>query len=242
LAFLSLVLAHCAHKGASQDDAEGLYQEAEEQFKDEKYLTALEKYRDIKNRFPYSSRAADAELRIADTHFAQENFIEAASSYEVFRELHPTHPKSDYVQYRIGLSYFQQIPENSARDLSAAHKAIEAFNTVIQRFPSSTFVAEAKTKILESRHKLAEHERYVADFYFQRRHYLSASYRYTALLQEFPDMGYDEEALYRLGKCFRETRNFANAKDALRRLINRYPSSSYRSEAQTMLDEINSNN
>ncbi len=240
--FLALSLARCAHKAASQDDSEGLFNEAEESFKDERYLIAIEKYRDIKNRFPYSNRATDAELRIADSYFAQESYLEAASAYEIFRELHPTHPKSDYVQFRVGLSYFEQIPGNAARDLSAALKAIEAFNLLANRYPSSQYVGQAKEKIQESRKRLAEHENYVADFYYQREHYLSASYRYSALLQDFGDLGYDEEALYRLGKCYLETRMYGNAKDALRRLVTRFPSSGYRSEAESLMQKINKQN
>lgn len=240
LALLPLFLmVHCAHKEANPDDPEALYQEAEEAFKDEKWLIAVDKYRDIKNRFPYSARATDAELRIADAYFEQESYLEAESAYEIFKELHPTHPKSPYVQFRIGMSYYNQIPSNSARDLTAAYKAIEAFNTLFEKFPSSEYVAKGKELIQEARKRLAEYENYVADFYFRREHYLSASYRYSALLQEYPNLGYDEEALFRLGKSYYSIKMFGNAKDALRRLIAQYPASGYKSEAQSLLDELN---
>src|SRR5262249_45370554 len=147
----------------------------------------------------YSSRAADAELRIADAYFAQESYLEAESAYGIYRELHPTDPRSDYVQYQIGLSYFHQIPSDSARDLSAAYKAIENFELLAQKFPNSTYLAKGREFIIEARRRLAEHENYVADFYYQRQHYLSASYRYSALLKNFSKLGYDEEALFRLG-------------------------------------------
>src|SRR5688572_18243984 len=77
----------CSSNQADPNDPEGLYQEAEQSLKDERYLIALEKYRDIKNRFPYSKRATDAELRIADTYYGQESYLEAVSAYEIFREL-----------------------------------------------------------------------------------------------------------------------------------------------------------
>lgn len=239
LVLVTSLMAHCAHKEANPDDPDALFNEAEEAFKDEKFLIAIDKYRDIKNRFPYSTRATDAELRIADAYFDQESYIEAESAYEIFKELHPTHPKAAYVQYRIALSFYDQIPSNSARDLTAAHKAIESFNVVIDKYPSSEFVAKAKEYIQESRKKLAEHQNYVADFYFQRQHYLSASYRYSALLQEFSNLGYDEEALFRLGKSYFNVRMFSNAKDALRRFVTQFPSSQFTAEAQSLLDDIN---
>ena len=69
------MLGACSHQEVNKEDPDSLYNEAESIFKDERYLIAIEKYRDIKNRFPYSSRATDSELRIADTYFAQENYL-----------------------------------------------------------------------------------------------------------------------------------------------------------------------
>lgn len=232
-----LAVAACSSKEVNKEDPDALYSDAEESFKDERYLAAMEKYRDIKNRFPYSSRAVDAELRIADTYFAQESYLEAESAYEIFKELHPTHPKSDYVQYRIALSYFDQIPSNSARDLSAAYKAIESFNTLVEKFPSSEYVAKSKENIAEARKRLAEHENYVADFYYQRGHYLSASYRYAALLGDYPGLGYEEEALYRLAQCYYHTRMYSNAQDTIRRFMIQFPNSSKKGELESLLQE-----
>jgi len=233
-----LSLTQCSSKEVNKDDPEAVYQDAETAFKDEHYLVALERFRDVKNRFPYSSRAVDAELRLADTHFEQENYLEAESAYEIFRELHPTHSRSDYVQYRIGLSYFNQIPSNTARDLSAAYRAIDAFSVLIDKFPSSEYAAKAKEQMAEARKKLAEHENYVADFYYERKHYLSASYRYAALLQEYSNLGYDEEALYRLGKCYYHVKMFSNAVDTFKSLLAQFPSTSHRGEVESLMAEL----
>src|SRR5262249_26825075 len=148
------------HKEVNAETPDTLFAEAEESFKDERYLIAIERYRDIKNRFPYSARAKDAELRIADAYFEQESYLEAESAYEIYKELHPSDPRADYVQYRIGLSYFNEIPGNATRDLSAAHRAIEAFKVLIDRFPSSSFTEKAKDQIVEARKKLAEHDHF----------------------------------------------------------------------------------
>ncbi|MFM8270420.1 MAG: outer membrane protein assembly factor BamD [Pseudomonadota bacterium] len=238
LSLVAILFGGCAGKELNREDADALFKSAEEAFNEEHYLVALEKYRDIKNRFPYSSRAIDAELRIADTYFEQESYIEAESAYEIFKELHPTHSKADYVQYRIGLSYFKQIPDDSARDLSAAYKAIEAFGVLEQKHPSSEYVAKAKEQTLEARKRLAEHENYVANFYYQRQHYLSASYRYSALLQDYGNLGYDEEALYRLVQSYYHIKMYENAEDSAKRLFNQFPNTKYRQDVKGVLDTI----
>lgn len=237
-----LCLFGCASKELSSDDPEGVFAEAEGEFTDGRFLMAIEKYREIKNRYPYSSRAVDAELRIADAYFEQESFIEAETSYEIFKELHPTHTRSDYVQYRIALSNFHQIPSHPGRDLTAAYKAIDAFKVLEEKFPSSEFVEKGRVHSGEARRKIAEYENYVADFYFRRRHYLSASYRYAALLKDFPDMGYDEEALFRLGESYYRIRMFGNARDILKRLLKQFPDSSKKGDALALMEELQKRN
>ena len=244
--FFSLVLGFafvgCASQEVNPDDPDSLFSEAERLQKDEQYLIALERYRDIKNRFPYSPRATDAELRIADTYFAQESFLEAESAYEIFRELHPSYSRADYVQFQIAMSYFNLIPENSARDLSAAYRAIDAFNVLKQRHPDSSFLSQAADRIVDARKRLAEHELYVANFYFEPKHYLSASYRYAALLRDFSNTGFEEQALYRLSQCYYNIRMYDNAKQSLNRLITEFPGSTYLSAAKSLLDDINKMN
>ncbi len=237
-----LFFASCASQQVNPEDPDSLFNEAERLIKDEQYLIGIEKLRDIKNRFPYSPRAVDAELKIADAYFAQESFLEAESAYEIFRELHPSYPKSDYVQFQIAMSYFNLIPENSSRDLSAAYRAIDAFNLLKQRFPDSQYVEQADGRIVDARRKLAEHESVVASFYFNRRHFLSASYRYAALLKEFANVGYDEEALYRLGQCYYNIQMYDDAKQALDRLMKEYPQSGYLSSARSLIEDIEKKN
>lgn len=235
-------LGACSHQEVNKEDPDSLYNEAESIFKDERYLIAIEKYRDIKNRFPYSSRATDSELRIADTYFAQENYLEAESAYEIFKELHPTHPRSDYVQFRIALSYYKEIPDDNARDLSSATRAIDSFAIVIEKFPNSEFVAKAKEYSLDARKKLGEHEAYVANFYYERKHYLSASYRYASLLRDYPNMGYDEVALYRLGQCYYHIHMNGNATAALKRLVVQYPNSTFKIEVEALIESLKKKN
>src|SRR6478735_2734813 len=128
--FALLLLAafsRCAGKTVDENDPGELYKEAEEEISSDHYQLAIDKLRSVKNRFPYSKYATDAQLRIADVYYLQELYAEAALSYESFRDLHPKHEKTPYAMFRIGKSYFSDIPANIARDLTPAYRAQDAF-------------------------------------------------------------------------------------------------------------------
>lgn len=188
-------LSGCSSKEKSSDTAEGAYAIAQEFDKDELWERAISKYQEVKNKYPYSKYATMAELAIADCHYKDEAFPEAQVSYQAFKDLHPKHPQIDYVTHRLGMSFFKQLPSTIDRDLTLASSAILYFDEVINQYPNSPLVAEAKEKKDESYKMLAQKEQYIADFYFKSEKYDSALGRYELLLKKYPGLGYDAKAL-----------------------------------------------
>lgn len=195
--FAVILLASCASDEKKTDTAEATYNVALEFEKDERFEEAIKKYTEVKNKFPYSQFAVKSELAIADVYYKQESYGEAQINYQTFRELHPTHAQIDYVIFRTGLSFYQQLPDTIDRDLSLANDAISAFDELAQKYPQSGHVKEAQEKKSESLKKLAEKEDYVGDFYFRRKIYDSALLRYEFLVANYPKLGLDERALAR---------------------------------------------
>lgn len=185
----------CASDEKKADTPEAAFKIAKEFDDAERYLVAIQRYTDVKNKFPYSSYATEAELAIADVHFKNEDFPEAQISYQNFRELHPKHPKIDYVVFRIGLSYFRQLPETIDRDITLANDAIYSFNELIKKYPASQFLAEAKDYRQKAFLMLNQKELYIADFYFKQKLYDSATLRYISAYKRFPDVGLQPRSL-----------------------------------------------
>jgi outer membrane protein assembly factor BamD len=235
--FFGSFLFGCATTERNANDPAGAFAIAEEFDKSERYEEAIRRYSEIKNKFPYSNYATQAELAIADCLFKQESYPEAQVAYQSFKELHPTAPESDYVQFRIGLSYFNQLPSTIDRDLALADEAIVNLNIVLKKYPKSQYVAEAKEKRSAAIKMLAEKEDYIGDFYFKRKIYDSALVRYEGLYTNYRGLGFDAKALsraaisaYRVGdlakvKKYRETlaREFSGSQELqdLEREINR---------------------
>ncbi|MES3038495.1 MAG: outer membrane protein assembly factor BamD, partial [Bdellovibrionota bacterium] len=127
----------CTSTEKNENTPEGLFKQGQEFIKDERYDLAIQRFQDVKNKFPYSALATQSELEIADAYFKQESFAEAQIAYQGFRDLHPKHPKIDYVIYQLGMSYFKQLPSTNDRDLTLALDAIRNFQEVLSRFPTS---------------------------------------------------------------------------------------------------------
>lgn len=185
---MSAVLLSCATKrpeGKSEDEV--LYKEALSYVESENYVFAADKLREIKARFPYSQYAKDAQLKLADISFEQENFIEAAVNYQSYKDLYPGDDKMAYVVFRLGESFYEQLPPTHDRDLGESFQAIAYYKQVVKRYPNSAHVKEAKIKINKIEDILKAKELYIADFYFKTEVYEAARYRYKRILQMYED-------------------------------------------------------
>jgi outer membrane protein assembly factor BamD len=233
-------LQGCATGGASVSEsssAELAFKDALEFESDERYEEALAKFNEIKNKHPYSKFAVESELHIADIQFKRENFIEAQTAYQLFKDFHPKNPKSDYVTFRLALSLFNQLPPTADRDLVPTTKAIQYFTEVINAYPTSQYVKESQDKKLICLKMLAEKEAYIGNYYFIRAKYDSAQRRYEALLMKYPNLGFDEEAHYRAGIAAFEQGENLEGKRHLEALLEKYPNSSYASGAKSALEK-----
>ena len=115
----------------------------------------------------------------------QENFVEAAAAYLLFRDFHPRHKEIAYVVYKIAESYYQQKPDTSDRDLQGAVEAIKYYNELLQKYPSSKYVKDANKKISECENMIREKEEDIADFYFRTEVFEAARWRYLDILKNF---------------------------------------------------------
>ena len=187
VAFLLTFTSACSLAPIDENNPEALYKDAEEEIQNDHFLVAIEKLKTIKNRFPYSSYSLESHLRIADIYFLQELFDEAAITYESFIDLHPKHPRAAYAMFRIGKSYYNNIPGNIDRDLSSAEKSLKTYEAFIKRFPESPESIEARQDIKTIRNLLANKELMIGNFYYKRKHLGSAKNRYKKILELYSD-------------------------------------------------------
>ena len=200
LVLMSMLLSlwGCASMEVNEDDPKSLYEAAENDIKSDRYLLALEKLRTVKNKFPYSQHSIMAKLRIADVHFMEESYPEAATAYEIFRELHPSHEKAPYAYFRNAESYFLDAPSTIARDLGSVQKALELFQGFANRYPNDPQAPEALKRIGEMKAMLSEKEMYVAQFYQRQEKHRATLARYKKIIELYPDTAAAKQARDRI--------------------------------------------
>ena len=164
------------------------------------YEAATEVFQKVKDRYPYSKFAVQAELKMADALYKRELYDEALDAYSEFERLHPKNRNIPYVIYQRGMCHFSQI-RTIDRDQLHTLWAVEEFERLVKKFPRAVYANKARRKIRECYIYLAEYELYVGHFYFKMKKYPAAMGRYEYLLQNYPDFGQYQEAIEYLSKC-----------------------------------------
>ncbi len=197
----------------------------------------IEKFELLRSNFPDSSPYATwAELRVADSHFFLKEYVEAAAGYEEFKKIHPTYEEGAYVQFQIGMSYFNWMT-TSDRDQTFTKKALASFEYLVANYPPSLFTEKGKDKIGLCKRQLAEHEYLIGDFYYRQEKYEAAASRFEGLLEKFPKWPDEDKTLLYLGKTYLGLNEEGKSKDTLGRLIRDYPGSPSAREAKTILSK-----
>ncbi len=192
---LSLSLTGCAtlkewfgfdDTSAVQQSPESLAMEGMDDFNVGSYHSALEKFEEILDRFPFSPEAMLAELKAADSHYYQDHFLEAKVLYQQFEERHPTNEAIPYVMFQVGMCDFSRS-DRIDRDTSGARDAIQSFSKLLRAYPDSPYTTEAKARVQAAQEFLVNHEFFVAVFYLRTDRYDEAAHRLKYLLSMYPD-------------------------------------------------------
>jgi outer membrane protein assembly factor BamD len=164
------------------------------------YEDATQAFEKIKDRYPYSRFAVDAELKLADTLYMRARYPEANDAYKDFERLHPRNEGIPYVIYQQGMCHFNQV-SGKDRDQKEVLLAKENFERLTKKFPKSEYARRAERKIRQCYVVLAEHELYVGHFYYNKRKYRAALARFRYVVENYPDLGQYHEALEYMAKC-----------------------------------------
>ena len=171
----------------AEDTAQELYEAGSDAMTEKDYADAQQYFSKLKDRFPFSPYALKAELALGDAYYLDEQYLMALDNYKEFEALHPSNENIPYVLYQIGNSNYNLFKSIDRRQENIK-EGLEYFYRLQETYPDSKYAQAAKELILKSRRILAEHEVYVADFFWRTEQYGPAWHRYQYVVENFSDV------------------------------------------------------
>ncbi len=165
-----------------------------------KFQDAIDNFKVVRDKYPYSDQAMLAQIKLADAYFYDKKYDEALQAYKEFEKLHPTNKAVPYCIYREGLCFYLQR-STIDRDQTFTTKAMDEFNRLKKKYPQSEYLPKVEQFMAKCRQDLADHEFYVAQFYFTTEHYQAALGRYQTVADEYPDFPKMVEVKKRIAEC-----------------------------------------
>ncbi len=246
----ALTWAACATDGRTAgepsyaSDAETNFKLGLEALESKNYAEAERYFEFVRSRFPFAEASKEAELKLADTDFERERWLEARDRYQSFVKLHPTHPKVDYAAFRAALTHYRDIPSDlfifppsSEKDQAQVRGTLTAMTDFVRQHPNSQYKAEAQERVEDAKKRLAKHELYVASFYRKRERWKAVVGRLERVVNEYPGVGFDEEAYFGLYDAYLALDDKAKAEQTLQRVVEKMPNTPAAERAKKKLGQ-----
>lgn len=196
---------------------------------DKKYLRAQRFLEHAFEASPNSREGREALLLAADALYlagSTENYIRCEAKYRDFLNRFPTSDRSDYAQYQIANCLAERI-EKPDRDQQATRKALNAYEELFRLYPTSDYVAEARTRATDVLANLSESELVVGEFYLRYRLCKAAVNRLEGLPEAYPNDPALDRILFSLGRAYAMCGESEKADTTFERLRADFPSSEW---------------
>jgi outer membrane protein assembly factor BamD len=249
LAILLLAAAACSHSAPdiatlTSNSDQVIWEAGEKALQKHDWEAARQHFKRIIDAFPQSQYAPSARIALGDTYIQEggtANDILAIGAYREFLTLYPSHPRSDYAQFQVAESYFRQ-KSGPDRDQTQTLHALEEYERLLDLYPGSPYIENARGRIKELRQNLARAE-YMAGYFYQKtRQYCRAAVaRYEGILKDFPDFDDLDLVLLHMAECLYAQGRTSEALPHLSRIIEEYPESQYADTARSLLEEYSKN-
>ena len=156
------------------------------------------------NTYPDSEYIARAKLGVADSWYAEggtAGLAQAEIEYNDFKTFFPNMPEAAEAQLKVANIHYQEM-EKPDRDYTHAMRAEEEYRSLIQEYPDSKLLPQAKQRLREVQEVLAQREYIIGRFYYLRQAYPASIARLRTLVDRYPLYSGADEALYLLGQSY----------------------------------------
>lgn len=169
------------------DTVQEIFEAGNDAMREKQYVAAAKYFSLIKDDYPFSPYAVEAELSLGDAYFLDKEYHSAAEAYRDFEMLHPRHEAIPYVLYQLGLSLklgYISV-DRAATDVE---EALEYFVRLQQTYPNTEYAEKAGEEIAASRKLLAQREVFIANVFWSMGNYQAAWTRFAYVVKNYADV------------------------------------------------------
>jgi len=216
-----------------------LYQQALKDLSKSRYTVARLTLQTLINTYPDSEYLPEAKYALAESFYREgttANLNQAESEFRDFITFFPASDRADDAQLMIAMTHIRQM-EKADRDPTQAILAEAELKRMIETYPDSSLLEEAKDKLRAVQEILAEGVFKIGNQYFLRKSYRAAVSRYHEVLDKYPDYSKSAEVLFNLAEALRQTDNPESA-TYYAKIVTDYPYSTRVAVAKTHLTEM----
>lgn len=199
----------CKTTSISEQSQEDGITRIRNEYQEEDWSDVVANVDEYKARYPYSKNLPEAELIQANAYYSSGKYPEAIAAYEDFARKNPIDKNVSFVHYRIANCYDLQSPEAIDREQASARRAIAKYSYYVKSYPAGEFAPESAERIKVLTRRLAEHEMFIAQFYWRKDLYSAALSRYLEVLNRYAQ--YEDlraEAKIKAALCYEELADY----------------------------------
>ena len=246
---VTLQLAGCGSTPkdeSSETTADRLYKEARDDMESGSYERAIKSMERVEGLAAGSLLSQQALLDTAYLNWKSGERTAALTATDRFIKLNPSSPALDYALYLRGvINFIDNLglfgnfvgQDLSERDQRASREAYQSFKQLVDQFPNSRYVPDARARMNFIVNSLASYEVHVARYYFRRGAYVAAAARAQAAVTEYQQSPAAEEALYLMVQSYDKLQLTALRDDTDRVLRKNFPNSNFHSQGLAARDK-----
>src|SRR2546426_2544123 len=213
---LFLLLLSCGKKVVTNAPASNLeepdrvlFERAMHDLERNKFIVSRLNLQTLINTYPDSEFLPQAKYALAESFYRENSsssLNQAEAEFKDYITFFPVSDLADDAQLKIALTHVRRI-EKSDRDRTQAVLAENELKSMIENYPDSPLLDEAKEKLRGVQEVLAEGVYKVGVFYYQRKSYPAAVARYNEIMTKYPDYSRMPDTLYYLAESLRLNNN-----------------------------------
>jgi outer membrane protein assembly factor BamD len=217
-----------------EEPAEVLFNDGLARLQSKNFDGAARKFAELDKQYPYTNWSKRSLLLQTFSNYENRNYEDTIANGRRFVQLYPADKDAAYAQYLVGMSYFNQMPDVS-RDQERAQRALLAMDELINKWPQSEYVPDARQRVSVARDQLAAKEMDVGRYYLEQRNYTGAVNRFREVLTRYQTTRHTEEALMRITEAYMSLGIVPEAQTAAAVLGHNFPDSQWYKDAYKLL-------